>query len=352
METLLAEVISYRHRSRAARPASAGDDKGAPAAARWRVLQQIGEGGMGSIWEVEHVELGRRAALKTPHLHHRGRSDVASRLRDEARALARVRHPGIPDVLDLGVLDDGRPYFVMEHVRGSDLRTELTRHGVLSVPTAVRMVIGLLDALEAVHGASLVHRDVKLENLVMRDDGRLALIDFGLALRMDDDLRRTGRGRAVGTPRTMSPEQHARGAVDQRTDLYAVGLCLFELIAGSGPFDDARTSLLGMHRAHCERTPPRLGDVAPQLVPIDLEEVTRRALAKAPEDRFESAASMREALLQAGTRPRQLRWESGESPFAETVLSASRHPYALLDLASLVSSGPTWDVTSSELEAV
>jgi len=314
------------------------------------VIGQLGEGGMGTIWEVEHVELGRRAALKTPHAHHRGRADAAGRLRDEARALARIRHASVPDVLDLGTLEDGRPYFVMEHIRGSDLRSELTKHGVLSVPTAVRAVVGLLDALEAAHGAGIVHRDVKLENLVMRDDGRLVLIDFGLALGLDDQLRRTGCGRAVGTPRCMSPEQHARGSVDQRTDLYAAGLCLFELVAGVGPFDDSRASLVGMHRAHCERTPPRLGDVAPQVVPLELEEVTRRALAKAPEDRFESAASMRDALLRAGAHPRRRRWESEES-FAETVLSPSWSD-RVLDRVSLAASSTPWEVSASELESV
>lgn len=300
---------------------------------------------MGTIWEVEHVELGRRAALKTTHIHQRGRADVTARLRDEARALARVRHERIPDVLDLGTLDDGRPYFVMELVRGSDLRTELTRHGVFSVPTTVRVVAGLLDALEAVHGAGLIHRDVKLENLVLGDDGRVVLIDFGLALVQGADLRHTGCGRTVGTPRCMSPEQHERASVDHRADLYAAGLCLFELVAGRGPFDDPRGSALGMHRAHCERTPPRLGDVAPQTIPAELEEVARRALAKSPEDRFDCAGSMREALLRAAS-PRGTRWDPGAVPFAETVPSLGRPAMPLLDL--LASSG-SWEVASCEL---
>ncbi len=313
---------------------------------------------MGVIWEVEHVELGRRAALKTPHAHRRGRPECASRLRDEAQALARIRHPGVPDVLDLGTLDDGRPYFVMERVQGSDLRAELTRHGVLALPTAIRLIGQLLEALEAVHGAALVHRDIKLENLILRDDGRLVLVDFGLVLRADDPLGRTGSGRAVGTPRSMSPEQHERGSVDHRADLYAVGLCLFELVAGRGPFDDLRSNLASMYRAHRERTPPMLGDVAPQLVPPRLDALTRRALAKAPEDRFEHAGQMRAALLAIEARPRAPWWRSEEPWLAETQLSPAppRRLPPLLELpVPWEDSGQTstpWEVSASELLAV
>lgn len=353
MEHVATEIVSDC-------PAWSATGHATPRTPRWRVLRPLGEGGMGAIWEVEHVELGRRAALKTPHAHRRGRPEAASRLRDEAQALARIRHPGVPDVLDLGTLDDGRPYFVMERVQGRDLRGELTRHGVLSVPTAMRLVAQLLEALEAVHGAALVHRDIKLENLILRDDGHLVLIDFGLALRVNDPLGRTGRGRAVGTPRSMSPEQHERGSVDHRADLYAAGLCLFELIAGRGPFDHLRSNVASMHHAHCERTPPLLGDVAPQLVPPRLDELTRRALAKSPEDRFRHAGEMRAALRAVEARPRTPRWCSEEPAFADTQLSTGRAPVRLLPpLLELAPSedGPgqtstPWEVSASELMAV
>lgn len=266
---------------------------------RWRPIARIGEGGMGTVWEVEHTQLGRRAALKVLHERHRGRPDLAGRLLDEARALARLRHPGVPGVLDLGELDDGRPYFVMDLVSGRNLRAEVARHGVVAVPTAVRWMAELLGVLEAVHGAALVHRDVKLDNVLLDDQGHVVLVDFGVALAVDATLRRTARGRVVGTPRTMSPEQHALADVDLRADLYAVGLCLFELIAGRGPFADVERSATGIFHAHCRRPPPRLGDVAPQLVPRALEDVVARALAKSPADRFDVAGSMREALLAA-----------------------------------------------------
>src|SRR5690606_32231055 len=142
-------------------------------------------------------------------------------------------------------------------VEGRDLRRELDRCGVVAVPTAARWMSAVLDALDVVHEAGLVHRDVKLENVVVDDAGRPFLVDFGVALDVDAVLRRTGRGRVVGTPRTMSPEQHALVAVDHRADLYAVGLCLFELVVGRGPFDAGRATAATLLHAHCRRAPPR-----------------------------------------------------------------------------------------------
>lgn len=269
---------------------------------RWRPLGPLGSGGMGAVYEVEHVDLGRRAALKVLHEDHAGNEEHAARLRDEARALARLRHRAIPDVLDLGALADGRPFFVMQLFRGRDLRRELGRLGVVAVPTAIRWMAEVLDALEVVHDAGLVHRDVKLENLLIDDAGAPALVDFGVALDVEATLRHTGRGRLVGTPRTMSPEQHAAIDVDHRADLYAVGLCLFELVAGTGPFDVGRPTTVSMLHAHCRRSPPRVGDLAPQPIPHALEEVIARALAKSPDERFASATEMRAALLAAAAR--------------------------------------------------
>jgi serine/threonine protein kinase len=317
---------------------------------RWRPLQRLGAGGMGEVWEVEHVELGRRAALKVLHPEHRERVELAERLRDEARALARMRHRAIPDVLDLGELTDGRPFFVMQLIRGRDLRAELTRLGVIAVPTAVRWLAEVLDALEVVHEAGFVHRDVKLENVVVDEAGAPSIIDFGVAFHVEAALRRTGRGRVVGTPRTMSPEQHALIDVDHRADLYGVGLCLFELLGGRGPFDAEQPTAAAMLHAHCRRTPPRLGDVAPQLVPRDVEDVVARALAKSPDDRFRSAAEMRAALLAAGSTPSARRPPCHGLP--ATQLSPSPLRAILGSFADEAPSSSTRVLSSADLEGV
>jgi serine/threonine protein kinase len=268
------------------------------------VVGLLGQGGMGEVFEVEHAQLGRRFALKMLHLHHLGRRDLEARMREEARALAGLRHPNVVDVFDLGMTSDGRLYFAMEALRGRDLRRELGRFGVLAVPAALGLMAQALDGLEAAHRAGVVHRDIKLENLFLCEDGSLKILDFGIAKFTRGAAPVTYHGRAIGTLRCMAPEQHAGGAVDARTDTYAAGIALYELIAGRGPFEDMRGSDHAMRFAHCERPPPPPSKVAPQLVPPGVEEVILRALAKAPGERFQSAAEMAVALRSLRAAPR------------------------------------------------
>jgi serine/threonine protein kinase len=181
----------------------------------------------------------------------------------------------------------------MELLTGRDLRGELRRLGVLSVPAALDLVAQALDGLEVVHRAGVIHRDLKLENLFLCADGSLKVLDFGIAERVGSSA--PGRG-VVGTARCMAPEQHASGVVDARTDIYAMGLVLYELVAGRGPFDELRGRDHAMRYAHCERRPPPPSTFAPQEVPTSVEEVILKAIAKRPEQRFQSAAEMAAVL--------------------------------------------------------
>lgn len=276
------------------------------------VVGLLGQGGMGEVFEVEHADLGRRFALKMLHLHHLGRRDLEARMREEARALAALRHPNLIDVFDLGMTSDGRLYFAMEALRGRDLRRELSRFGVLAVPAALGLMAQALDGLEAAHRAGIVHRDIKLENLFLCEDGSLKILDFGIAKFRRGAAGMTCHGRAIGTLRCMAPEQHASGDVDARTDTYAAGIALYELIAGRGPFDEMRGSDHAMRFAHCDRPPPRPSQVAPQLVPPGVEEAILRALAKDPSERFQSAAEMASALRSLRAMPRPGRDVSAE----------------------------------------
>jgi serine/threonine protein kinase len=270
----------------------------------YRVGRRIAAGGMGELYEVVHPELGRRAAMKVLHRRHVMRADLALRMRDEARMLASLTHPNLPTVYDAGTLDDGRPFLVMELLEGNDLRRELARFGMLAVPSAVGLVAQALSALSAVHQASIVHRDVKLENLFLCTDGRLKLLDFGIA-RTEDVARlgRTGRGVALGTPRSMAPEQYEASEVDARTDLYAVGVALFELVTGRGLFDEVARTVDALRLAHCERPPPRPSAVARQPVSEAFDRVVTRALHKEPSRRYASADELRRALLDAVRAP-------------------------------------------------
>jgi eukaryotic-like serine/threonine-protein kinase len=264
----------------------------------YMVVRRIGVGGMGEIYEAEHAALGRRVALKV--LNHHDRPDLAARLRGEARLQASLRHPNLVEVFDLGVTPDGRPWFAMPLLRGRDLRDELACRGALPAPAAAALVAQALDGLSAAHAAGFVHRDVKLENLFLEDCGTLKVLDFGVAKVLHGGADgHTDPGGAPGTPRTMAPEQCAGDPADARTDVYAAGLALYELIAGRGPFDELRGSSHALRFAHCERRPVAPSVLAPRPVPPGIEAVILRALAKSPACRFQSAAQMAAALRAA-----------------------------------------------------
>jgi serine/threonine protein kinase len=251
---------------------------------------------MGEVFEVEHALLGRRAALKILHRDHRGRDDLAARLYDEARLLASVRHDNLVDVLDFGVVEgDGRPYLVMELLSGRDLRSELVRVGAFSVPAAVDIVIGALRGLSALHEAGVVHRDIKPENLFLCDDGRVKVLDLGVAEITGEEGALPRGGPSLGTPRAMAPEQCEGRPVGPRADLYSMGLVLYELVAGRGPFDDVE-GIEALRFAHGQRKPPPPSRFAPQAIPGPVEAVILRALEKSPDARFPSAAAMAAAL--------------------------------------------------------
>jgi serine/threonine protein kinase len=269
------------------------------------IVRPLGQGGMGEVYEVEHVLQGSRGALKVLHSRHCRRADLAERLRQEARMLLAVDHPAVVQLLDRGETVDRRPYLVMELLHGRDLREVLVRSGPLPVPEALLLIAEALDGLAAVHAAGIVHRDVKLENLFLCHDGSLKVIDFGVAKARWAEASPTIPGVSLGTPRTMAPEQCAHRGVDPRADLYAAGLSLYELCVGRGPFDeiDEPHALLF---AHCTRKPPRPAEIAPQPISPEVENAILRALAKAPAERFQSAREMAmtlRLLATGGPRP-------------------------------------------------
>jgi serine/threonine protein kinase len=291
---------------------------------------------MGEVYEVEHGALGKRCAVKVLHRRHRDRSDLAVRMREEARALASLHHPALVDVFDLGVTSDGRPYFAMELLVGRDLRRELSRFGVIAVPAALRLMAEALGGLEAAHRAGIVHRDIKLENLFLCDSGSLKVLDFGIAKVLGSGGSLTDHGSVVGTARSMAPEQHEGGPVDGRTDVYAAGLALYELVAGRGPFDELRTNARAMRLAHCERSPLPPSRLAAQPIPHAVDEAILRSLAKRPADRFQSAGEMADVLrsLTGGRR-------SGPSRRGEGLLlpAAASRARSRGELRGLLTSG-------------
>ncbi len=250
---------------------------------------------MGVVYRGERVQLGRPVAVKFLHPWIAAQKAFLGRFENEAKAMSRLAHPHCVSVIDFGV--DGAPYLVMDFVTGRTLR-EVMQQGPLPVARAMRIAQQLLSGLAHAHAQGIVHRDLKPENLILTaEDGledHLRILDFGLAKLRDGPAMTAGL--AVGTPSYMSPEQSGGpGDVDARSDLYAVGVLLFEMLVGRKPFQSENVGeLIFMHR---ERPPPRLREALPEggYSPA-LEAAIDRALAKMPQDRFASAGEFAAAL--------------------------------------------------------
>ncbi len=266
--------------------------------ARYEIVRCIGAGGMGAVFEATHTLLKKRVALKALHANLSRSESGRERFLREAETVARIRHPNVVDITDVGV-EGGVPYFVMEFLEGEDVASLLDR-GRLAPAVAADIVVPIASGLCAVHRLGIVHRDIKPENVFLARDnhGEVVpkLVDFGVS----KDLGALGSGApplhtVTGTPHYMSPEQ-ARGAaaLDGRTDQYALGVMLYQCLSGVRPYD-AESLLELMHLIDSgEFTPLRTH--VPQL-PEELEAIVHRAMARHPRDRFESMNAFGRALL-------------------------------------------------------
>ena len=260
----------------------------------YTIERELGRGGMGAVYAAVHTLLGRRAAVKVL-LGELSRDQAqVERFFNEARAATAIKHPSIVEIYDFGWAADGSAYIVMELMAGEPLAARLKRVGRLSVAQAATIARQVATALAAAHRAGIVHRDLKPDNVFLVPDEEVAggervkLLDFGIAkLVATGAASRTTTGAIMGTPLYMSPEQcEGSRAVDHRTDLYALGCVLFEMVTGRAPFiSDGVGGLIGMH---LHVPPPRLRELAPD-APAELEAIVARLLAKAPGDRYQTA---------------------------------------------------------------
>jgi serine/threonine protein kinase len=265
----------------------------------YQVIRLIGVGGMGTVYDVEDTTIGKRYVLKTLHPKLGAREDLARRVQNEARTLARLNHPNIVDVITAGVTaDDLRlPYYVMERLNGQSLRVVLEKKGQLELAHAYHIGIDLLDALDHAHDKGLIHRDVKPDNIFLHRTAAgltvTKLLDFGIVSVLDSGSRETA-GRFLGTLRYAAPEQLRGEKPTPKMDVYAAGLVIYEIVAGRGPFDDEGDSNR-IGAAHMNKPPPRVSRFA--TVPKELDSLLMAALAKDPEarprDAFSFAASLR-----------------------------------------------------------
>ncbi|HUH04497.1 MAG TPA: serine/threonine-protein kinase [Kofleriaceae bacterium] len=272
----------------------------------YQVERKLGEGGMGAVYALLHPGIGKRLALKLLHAEYAARPQIVQRFFDEARAVNLIGHPNIVDIIDFAQLPDGRSYITMEYLEGESLAAYIRRSGALPTNQVSEIAGAICSALQAAHQAGIVHRDLKPENihLVPRPDNEryVKVLDFGIA-KLSSDLHNdpsaaTRSGVVMGTPTYMSPEQ-AMGRtkeIDHRTDVYALGVIVYEMLAGEVPF--SAESFGDLMLKHLQAEPPPLRDVRPDLAE-PWSQVVHTALAKQREHRFQSMQDFAQAVQAA-----------------------------------------------------
>lgn len=275
--------------------------EGTLVADKYRLVTLAGSGAMGEVWRARHETLGHGVAIKFLLGHARDSEEAQSRFVREARIAAQLgeRSPHVARVLDCGQLADGAPYLVMELLRGEELSAKLKREGRISLELAARLVRQLCRALSVAHASGVVHRDVKPANVFLcatpdHGSAHVKLMDFGVAKPMDGDIETTRQGTVIGTPAYMSPEQVLAKAVDRRTDLWSVGATVYRMVVGANPFGNAGAyAELGVRIL--SSPPIRPSSLAPDL-PATFDAWIEKALAKDPNDRFQTAEELADAL--------------------------------------------------------
>src|SRR4051812_7146137 len=270
----------------------------------YRILGKLGEGGMGVVYLAEDTHLGRQVAIKflgasTSDAHH-----FKARFLREARAASRLSHPHIATVYDYGETDEGFPFIIMELIKGKPL-SDLLHEDELTLSRALEIIEDVADALGEAHRHGIVHRDIKPSNVFITERGTVKVLDFGLAKQLHEDhsqadpdartllATHTRSDIVVGTPLYLSPEQATSAPVDGRSDLFALGALLYECIAGRPAFSGASVIEIGAQVIHVD--PPAPSTINEQ-VPLELDRITMKALAKKPGERYQTAQEMIEDL--------------------------------------------------------
>lgn len=268
---------------------------------RYAVERHLGEGGMGVVYLCRHTIIDKKVAMKVLRADLARNEEVTERFLNEARSASSIGNPHIIDISDFGRLPDGATYFVMEYLTGTSLADVVERHEIVETARAGDIAIQLCEGLAAAHAAGIVHRDLKPDNIFLVDQGSrkdfVKILDFGIAKVSHVATKLTQAGQVFGTPHYMSPEQASGAEVDLRSDIYAIGVILYELTTGQLPFD--ADNFMAILTQHMYKDPPPPSTVAgvPPLLP-DLEDVILKCLAKVPSDRYQSLQELMSDLRQ------------------------------------------------------
>ncbi len=303
---------------------------------RYRVEKKIGQGGMGSVYELLQPAIHKRMALKLLHEEYASREEIVKRFFDEARAVNLIGHPSIVDITDFSHLPDGRPFIIMEFLQGESLEDYLSDKGALGEAETLDILKQICSALGAAHSKHIVHRDLKPENIFLvrhpHQPMRVKVLDFGIAKLRDKGTHgaknETQTGVVLGTPTYMSPEQ-AQGNTtdaDHRTDIYSLGAMLFQMLTGAPPF--AGKTFASLIFKHISEAPPKVGASRPDIAPA-WTTIVDTALSKSPEDRYQSMQALlddaQEAVPQAPLAATNIKLEPAPPTPAAASVTLEEH---------------------------
>src|ERR1700751_2861878 len=258
---------------------------------RYRIMRKLGSGRVANVYLAEDQELGRRVAIKILNDRHAGDEQFVERFRREATAAAGLSHPNIVSIYDRGEAE-GTYYIAMEYIEGPTLKEEITERAPLPEAEAVGYAVQALQALEFAHRRGVIHRDIKPHNMMLTPDGLLKVTDFGIA-RATNEVEMTEVGSIVGTAQYLSPEQARGPSVGPQSDIYSMGVVLYEMLTGEVPFTGSSAVEIAMKQG---KEPPQPPSGKNRLITHGLEQVVMRALANAPALRFHSAREMADEL--------------------------------------------------------
>ncbi|MEE0721598.1 MAG: Stk1 family PASTA domain-containing Ser/Thr kinase [Caecibacter sp.] len=262
---------------------------------RYKILEKVGSGGMASVYKAQDILLNRIVAVKILHSKYASDHDFVVRFRQEAQAAAKLSQPNIVNIYDVGY-DENAHYIVMEYVRGETLKDYIEKHGHLPINTSIQISFDIGEALEHAHANGIVHCDIKPHNILVTETGRIKVADFGIARAINSSSSTKDEKSVLGSVHYFSPEQASGGKIDERTDIYSLGVVMYEMMTGVVPFEgDTAISVALQHVQNDIPLPTKYNRRIPQLV----ERVILKAMAKNPDDRFQTISEMMSELRMA-----------------------------------------------------